>query len=105
MKYTRYLIAFIYVMSSCVKQPMACFNIFPSQADTIKVNEGYYYDAGCSTSATAWQWQFDEQMMLTQTLPSVYFAFTTSGLHTVRLTVTNQGKKANHTEKRIFVKP
>lgn len=69
------------------------------------LNDGYQYDAACSISATSWEWQFDNQIMVSKDFPYAFFKFSTPGLHSILLTVTNKGRKARHASKRVFIKP
>ena len=88
-------------LSSCKTAPGACFTV-TTPTDSIRVGTIVVFNAGCSSDATAYYWDFgngkDTNSIVAQTM------YTTVATYSVSLVVGNSGKSASIT-KNIVVLP
>ncbi len=86
-------------LAGCVKEPTPCFSTTPANTNALKLGQPIQLDAACSKEYTTLTWQIDT-IANYSTSPSITVTFSTTGTHTVRLTVVN--KNAKGTIKKTF---
>jgi PKD repeat protein len=103
-KATTILLLFLLLLtalSSCKNVPVACFTV-STPADSIKVGTVVMFNAGCSSDATAYYWDFGNGMDTNSVV--AHTTYTTVATYSVALVVGNSGKSASVT-KSIVVLP
>ncbi|HLP51744.1 MAG TPA: PKD domain-containing protein [Chitinophagales bacterium] len=81
--------------------PFACFQV-EGNGDSIHVNEPVVINGYCSSQASQYNWQInDDSVYFT---PRITLHFATPGEHTIYLLVTN-GRKSSGTSEKIRVYP
>jgi PKD repeat protein len=96
------LVLLLSALASCKNAPVACFMV-TTPTDSIKAGSIVKFDAGCSSGATAFYWDFGNGQDTTgvQTAQTVY---TTVATYSVALVVGSSGK-SNSLTKKIVVLP
>lgn len=85
--------------SSCMKNPMACFD---ASKTTAAVNESISFTSACSMDAHHYNWNFGDGSMSTDANPS--HAYANAGTYTVKLmTMSKNSKKDDETSKTITI--
>ena len=90
-------------VQSCRKTPIACFNTTPDM-DSIHVHQPVVFDAGCSTYAGSYNWQFYRNADSIAFTRTVTKTFKDTGTVEVYLLVTEGNQYAGVT-KNIVVRP
>jgi PKD repeat protein len=89
-------------MSSCKQAPVACFTVL-TPADSIKVGHSVTFNAGCSSDAASYYWDFGNGQFST-TSPTAQIIYDSAASYQVALVVGNSGKSASIT-KTVVVNP
>lgn len=93
------LITVTITLSSCMKEPMACFT--PSKT-TAAVNESVSFNSSCSMDGHHYEWDFGDGSMSMDANPS--HAYTNVGTYTVKCkAMTKNKKKMNETSQTITI--
>lgn len=88
----------LFSLSSCMKEPMACFDAKTSAA----INEEISFNSSCSMDSHEYEWTFGDGITSTEANPK--HAYSKAGTFTVTLmTMSKNGKKMNETSKSITV--
>jgi PKD repeat protein len=90
------------LVSSCSSNPAACFTI-TTVPDSIKVGHTVAMDAGCSTGATQYYWDFGNGKN-SSTGPATTVIYDSIGTYTISLVVSGSSKTAT-ASKSVVVKP
>lgn len=96
------LMAMALCLTGCIKEPTPCFSTTPANINALKLGQPMQLDAACSKDYTTLNWQIDT-IANYSTSPSITVTFTTTGTHTVRLTVVNKNVKGHTIEKTFQV--
>ena len=94
--------AYAVVVSSCSSNPTACFTI-STVPDSIRVGHTVAMDAGCSTGATQYFWDFGNGKN-SSTGPATTVTYDSIGTYTVSLVVSGSSKTAS-ASRSLIVKP
>jgi hypothetical protein len=60
MKHIYLILAFVFLLVSCGKEPTACFTI-GTNTDSLFTNRPILFDASCSKDATQFKWTFSDK--------------------------------------------
>lgn len=90
------------VLSSCKNAPVACFTL-ATPSDSIRVGHAVIFNAGCSSDATQYFWDFGNGQNSTSST-TAQTTYDSAASYSVALVVANSGKSASIT-KTIVVKP
>ena len=83
-------------MSSCKQAPVACFTVV-TPADSIRVGHAVTFNAGCSSDATTYYWDFGNGQFSTSS-PTAQITYDSAASYQVALVVGNSGKSASTTK-------
>jgi PKD repeat protein len=95
------LLLLLTALSSCKNAPVACFTV-TTPSDSIKVGTTVIFNAGCSSDATAYYWDFGNGKDTTSIVAQT--TYSTVATYPVALVVGNSGKSASVT-KSVVVLP
>lgn len=94
--------AAIVTLSSCKNAPVACFTVV-TPVDSIRVGHTVTFNAGCSSDAASYYWDFGNGQSST-TSPTAQITYDSAASYQVALVVGNSGKSASVT-KTVVVHP
>jgi PKD repeat protein len=97
-----FIIILLALLGSCKNAPNACFTIVTTP-DSIRAGHTVTFNAGCSTDATQYFWDFGNGLNSTSS-PSAQTTYDSARTYSVALVVGNSGKSASII-KTIIVNP